>query len=215
MWASVEEAITLLGEKKVITCEQNWATFGFKAKTDVRLETGYSFATLQNLSKRNSTGQSDWRLIFDGGLSFWDMRDRVGTSQHGQTCFYDTRWWLAEDQSSWASSKPSNLRYHMINFKGDFHTCSWEEQNIQITKVQGQLRANDRVFVQGLFALQKIHNEKLFQRSSHWGSLRNKEGHLTYGDFEEDGLLIRALDPLRQVDNVFACAELTYNFALK
>ena len=173
---NIDGVIGILGENKVITAQQAYTAFkrtfvADQAVDAVRHLIRYSEETLRECAVLNRFGDRDWRLVYGIPFSLRQQREIVGVDMTNQPCFYDNDWWLDERQEEWATSQPT-AGYYLIDFKCRFEHTHWLDQENRIFEMGDVYeRADERVFSQALISIFQTHNERLHERTYHWGRM--------------------------------------------
>lgn len=181
----VDEAISILGGDKVVTCKQALEAFEFDRKNlgdsyRSQVLVPYDNETLRDFAILNKYGYADWRLVFGLPLSFREQHDIIGTTPKSQPYFaIDNDWWLNECEGVWAESQPE-AGYYLIDFLARFSRDTWEDQDIKIVEMGPNFeRADERVFSQALISIFKTRGgERLHPETFHWGRIKTSDGGL-------------------------------------
>ncbi|HDQ22817.1 MAG TPA: hypothetical protein ENN28_02460 [Candidatus Uhrbacteria bacterium] len=185
-----EQAINILGQNKVITAEQAAKAWSIEEPQNAAIR--YSEATLLTCAEQNKSGE-DWRLVYCHGLSLREQRDKRGTSQNSQPCFYKgNTWWLEHSEDKWASHK-AQTGYYLINFRGQFSDMNWNEQEQEITKLGKEYeRCHEAVFNETILTIFMVNNgERIAEDWWHWGiSLDSFGNRVRVGNFDAHGLRV-------------------------
>ena len=130
---TLARAMNILGEKKVVGMGVAATARGLK-EFDPSIPIRFSEAALRDCAGENRTAHTDWRLISTLGFSLRELRDQIGTNFASQPCCCPNDWWLEQSEDNWATAKPE-AAYWLIDFNGRFPRTSWNNQELEITKL--------------------------------------------------------------------------------
>jgi len=187
---TIVRAINILGQAKVITAEQAAKSWGLEASKDAPIH--YSEETLRKCAEESKQGKADWRLVYINGLSLREQREKRGTSQSEQPCFYNNDWWLKPTEDSWATKK-MEAGYYLINVLGQFGSMSWNKQEKAISDLGREYeRCHEAVFSEAILTIYMVNNgERIAGNWWHWGVSADSDGNrVNVGYFHARGLRV-------------------------
>lgn len=190
---SVDDAIAILGEKRVITSTQACDVFDCLSPAP-NTHIQYTEGTIRECAVLNKYTFRDfnWRLVYALPLSLREQFEIIGTIEGNQPGFCKKDdWWLAESEDYWAKSCPK-AGYYLINFTGSFNRTNWKDQNTKIAELGDHYdRADERVLLQAAISNRRIHGEFLFENASYSGRMETSNGSKVWiGDFNYQGMRI-------------------------
>lgn len=158
----------LMGEKiKIISHEEVAKLWSVAAPKDIRIR--YSEETLKEVIKANKWGE-DWRLCYYSGQSLRQMREKLGTDNSSQPCFYNNDYWLDSRQDYWANIGVES-GYYLLNFKGKFDGENWDVQERLISELGPVYeRCHENIVVEAILSNYRVNNgERLLEDWCHLG----------------------------------------------
>ena len=198
-YPELDFAVKVLGENKVVS--SNEAAIAWELDPEGKIwpvevlenlvKIRYSKATLRKAAKENRKGLADWRLIYIHGTSLREQREKRGTDQGKQPCFYkEGIWWLKASEDKWATHKPQ-AGYYLINCCGQFGNLDWKSQEQEIAKLGKEYeRCHETVFSEAILTIYMVYNgERIAEKWYHWGiSLASDGDRVFVGDLVAIGL---------------------------
>ena len=191
---TIENAIEILGEKKVITAEQSAKAWELQVPADMMIR--YSERTLRKCAEQNSSGKADWRLIYINGFSLWRQSEIHGFNANEQPCFYifDPSYdcpWLRPYELFW-TGKEHEAGYYLINMMPQFNDMTWEDQEQAISDLgQEYSRCQEAIFGEALLTIFLVNDhERIAEDWYHWGPTASGGQYNYIGGFDMSGLRI-------------------------
>ncbi|MFA6428525.1 MAG: hypothetical protein WCW02_03190 [Candidatus Buchananbacteria bacterium] len=180
MTTSLFRAQRILGEKRVITKEQNlsfWKgeiVWGTETPGDLVL---YPEETLWQCAEENSHGAL-WSLYYYSGQSLYKLDKKAIKGFN-----------YPQGEWGWQSIVPLAPGYYLINFFKSFPGISWEDQEEELNKLtlnQAEIvRANSTILAEAIVTFEFVHEQKLVRGWRSWGS----------EVVDSDNLVIVGIDP--------------------
>lgn len=192
---TIADAVSILGEGKVLTAAQAAKAQGREAPEDAPIR--WSEETLRLRAGSNGRGETDWRVVYEFGASLRESREQFGTDRNCQPCFHkENTWWFRSAEDEWAKFRPDG-RYYLIDLNGRFDMLNWQRQEERIRKLGPQFRrAHEAVITEAAFLIFKVTGERLLETWYHWGrSLDSLGNRVLVGDFCPGGWHVGGRSP--------------------
>ena len=194
-FVSVADALDILGPAKVITREQALrAWYATELEADPPLK--YGEVVLRCCAEDNRQGQTDWRLVRIIGFSLAELYEVSQTYfLSGQPRFGPNRWWLSQDEKSWAGAFPGH-GYYLVDFgprsDGRWGGVPWAEQSSNICRLGTVYeRAHEAMVCEAVVSFAATHGEQLLASWCHWGRSVTAAGQrVCVGYNPRDGVVV-------------------------
>ncbi len=160
---TVESAIDILGEKKVLTCNQASKMWEISVPPDLQ-SIPYDSHVLNELAMSNSQSLSDWRLVFLMSLS---LRQQYAVLPDQ---FDPNAWWIdcaSDGDCPWVQQK-TYLGYVLFDFQPRFDRMTYDQQVRSISQLGPTYEhAHGAAVVEAVLSIDYIHKEQLLQNHYH------------------------------------------------
>lgn len=155
------------------------------------------------VAKRNNSSGHDWRLVFYGGQSIRQLRDRFGIDPNIQPHFNNQSWYLEEVESLWASKTVPAPGYYLIDFMAQHYNLKPKE----LIGIAGLItsdieRTDPHIFTETLFTVFKLSGERLAEKWLHLTATKTAKGWVAVGLFTSNGYYITNYPPANNIDTM-------------
>ena len=196
--ATLEEALRILGDNKVVSAKQWAKAWDQKVPGDMPIR--YTTERLQQAVKENNGGKADWRLVYLGGLSLVRQRELRGADRGDLTkfdvdtiCWLDkeNEYWQTQGQDSYWAEQGFEAGYHLVNVKGIFGgEWNWHTKEDAISRLEDKERCFEEVFSEIILTIGLVIGEEICRDWVHWGRSVSRDGHLVYVYLYYDGVYV-------------------------
>ncbi len=173
-FASLTLAKKILGRRKIITTV-NYNKVWRDVFSDFPIF--YTEEDLSEAALRNKRGD-DWRLVFYGGSSIVQLRQKFGIDPASQPCFHsiNSDWYCRGSETGW-SLNMIDKGYYLINFYGRSKGMNHEHQEKHLEDSYFKLERTDpHVFTEALFSIYFFTKDRLASNWQHCSSVKSSKG---------------------------------------